>query len=369
MKYYKHAGKRKKKIPVRIIVAVVCCIVVFALTVIYGNYLLDRVGNSANREETPNAGTSETPTSPTPENQVSYIPKLEASADDLNKNTAFLNLSVYADQTELFAAIDELKTSGFEAFSVIIRDENLKLFYASDAISEQFGVSFDSSLNTTGDLALITEYAHSAGMSVTALFESCDIFADSDSASDLLHSTDKKIELDAILIKEIAACGFDEIILTGIYDGLGLNYANAEIFLKYLTLLRQGCPETFFGVIMNEENFRTATYAPQIERIAKYVDIILLDIREKITSGDTAAEAVNQLNVDLAGSISRYNLRIIIDPYVAYEDQRTALGEHNITNILELPADPDAIPPESAPTTEAPESDPTSDDNTNATGE
>ncbi len=345
MSYIKRTGKGK--LAARIIIAVMCVIIAFALTVALGNHLKNRVGNSAGREENNAPGDiSATATDDVPKND--YILKADVPKEQLQKNSTYFYPSELSERDALYGELDRLKENGFDSFSIVLRDDELTLLYASDTLAEEFGIKFDSALPTNEAITAMIDYAHKRGLTVTAVFECSDIFADSNVG--ILGSPENTLRLDMLLIREIAALGFNEIILTGIYEGVGLTYANAEIFLSYLTMLRGTAPNTFFGVIMDETNFRDVTYAPQIERINKYVDILILDVRHKILSDDTAASVIADISTTLAGSISLYNLRVMIDPTVAYEAQRTALSEHQLVNIQEIPIDIYTVPATHTPT-------------------
>lgn len=325
--YYRNPfSSNKNKVIIKVLIIAVCCITAFALTVILGNHLLKKAEESAQN----GVGGHVEPTTTenrTDSNVSEYLPKLDTEPVKLRHNSAFVNLIAAENGEDTFAQIDDAYSRGCDAITVMIRDSGGTLYYASESMTRIFGIKFDAALPDIKRIAEVVNYAKQKMMTVSALFETCGVLDDREVAV-----------YDELIVTELSSTGVDEIILTGVFNDANISSADVEKFLGYLTRLRKNARHTWFGVVTNSESYSTAVLAPLIENIAKYTDILLVDLRPKLADPDSdRPAAVSEFHNTLTGSITRYNLRVVTDIVKNDAELNTAFNEYALKNRTEIP--------------------------------
>lgn len=325
--YYKGTHSvRKTAIFIRVLIIIACCAAVFALTVLLGDHLLKK----AEQSSVHGSGTYVEPDPTAPETAgktAEYTAKRELSPESLRHNCAYIDVTAGEDGDTPFKQIDDAFTRGSDGIVIVIRDGNGQLLYSCRPLTSIFGVRYDPALPDADTLSEYVEYAKRRMMTVSAVFETCGSLGDSD-----------LVLYDEMIVSELSAIGFDEIILTGVFDRIQPSAEGVADYLSYLTRLRANAPMIRYGVVTDSSMFGIAVLAPLFEDIYKYTDIMLADLRKQIAESDDPAAAVSQFHNTLTGSIAHYNLRVITDISVGDEALLTALADNALTNRTEIPS-------------------------------
>lgn len=325
-RYYKSTRSVNKTVTfIKVLIIIACCAAVFALTVLLGDHLLAKAEKSGVHGS--GGYVEPEPTMPeTSEKTAEYAEKRDAKPESLRHNCAYIDVITGEDTPDAYAQIDDAFTRGADGIVIIIRDGNGELLYSSPSLASVFGVRYDPALPDANTLSDYVEYAKKRMMTVSAVFETC---GDLDDAELVLY--------DEMMVSELSAIGFDEIILTGIFDRTEPSEKGVADYLAYLTRLRANAPALRYGVVTDSTMFSSAALAPLFEDIYKYTDIMLADLRKQLSESDDSTAVVSSFHNTLTGSIAHYNLRVVTGLSVGDEALLTALADNALTNRTEIP--------------------------------
>ena len=328
MKYYRNYKAKKFKFPKRLVFVLIFVLVVIGLTLLLGNYLKRRLENAP-------IDTSEVPAVDTTGEDTPQDTLPQASHDEalLHVSAGMLDLTDCADAAEMQTRVAALKTAGYNGFSFVVTDGDGRLTYASPAAQK---LSRLPGKETLVSLELLTE-AVSYGKEIG--LRACAVFA----------GDPDQLQTDMAVAAELAAAGFDELLIRGFESFEELDNAAVETILSYVRRLQEGA-DMDMGVCLSSAIYTAAYHAPYIEDLFWELEFLSIDL----TDADAASAA--DVAGKLQGSFTAYLLRAVLDGSDAEKSAavRTALEEAGVHSLLYISAPP------------VPASDDTTDDTTEA---
>ncbi len=313
-KRYRSYTAKKYKLPKRILFFGVCAIIIFCFALIVGNNLKKQMENAdINREPIETQAYNSDSTSNGIENGDAKHPEGKAEV-----KAGSLQISQLTDTKEIYKHIDALRNEGFNAIS-FSAFENQRLTYASKAIEEYSRLPASESIISLETITEAVSYAHTKKMIASAIF---------------IKSNDDV--LDAMICAELAAIGFDEIIISGLENLLTENGGEITNCIKYIKNIRASTENAHISLALSPSAYTYARNSYQIEKLFSYVEFLTIDI----TGSDITV--AQELCEKISGSFSAYMLR----PLVTGEstDIAALLHENGISAIQYVSPIPPAEP-------------------------
>jgi hypothetical protein len=238
--------------------------------------------------------------------------------------------------------INEMSAAGYSAVSIPLTDEDGSLLYNSAAVYTLARIKPNSlPENAAPDTAVIESAisaAAEAGLSSSAVMVSdLSKWKDTEKVSSIVGEA--SVIVDCAILKELRAIGLDELIIRGYMSdnestdefALYVPYINA-----YITALRDAAPEVRIGVSLPPAVYRNIRFAPALESLAQYADVLAIDFSSENIPADPSAafDEISDTCASLIGSFTLYNIRAILDgnSLSMRDTQLNALLVNSITN-------------------------------------
>lgn len=282
MKHYKAYTAKKFKLPRRIIFFAVVAVLIFAVTVIIGNVLKKRVDNNEidTSEITEPAGDK---TDFTLDGTTVSVPHDGALA---SVAAGYLDLSGISDAEGARAAVQDLRSAGYNAAAVVIFDGDGMLSYASKAAESASGLKASEKLVPYEVLKAAVSEAGDLGIRSIAV---------ADCGAKLLPD----------IAAELSALGFNEILLRG-FESLDALSADAVSQIN-AAISSVSAENMTVGVCLSSEIYLAAQNSPYIEKLYTAAHYLAIDLTS--ATPESAGETAERLQ----GSFSAYLLRAVLD--------------------------------------------------------
>jgi len=238
-------------------------------------------------------------------------------------------------------AINEIAIAGYSAVSIPITDDGGNLLYNSAAVYSAARIKPNASENATPDVAFIESVITSskkAGIISSAVM-TCDLskWKDAEEIGSIFN--DASLLFDCAVVKELSDIGLDEIILRG-YQSQSESTDEFVLYVPfinaYITALRKSAPDVLIGVSLPPAVYRNIRFAPALESLAQYADILAIDLSSENISLDPneAFDEISDICSSLIGSFTLYNIRVILDgtSLTMRDNQLDALMVNSINN-------------------------------------
>lgn len=345
MNYYNPYTGNKKKLLSRILYVLLAAAMIIAATVVFGNHLKSKVDptdptDGVGREDIA-ADTSEPIISiPPSENGAGSSVSVKAKCLTLTDsgNTA---LEAWDTEADVKRFTDNCRALAGDCTGVLIplAGDDGRLVYNSDRIAELSRGTYNPTLPGVSDLSRIVSECHTLGLRVSAMIVSGADTSASDKAFEYAIETDSRIAADA------SEAGFDELVVCSLVtDPSQLSGDGMHKLLKYVNQLVSASGNTALGISLTPEIYMTASLSPQIEMLVERSVFLAMTISRENSTKDYLDEICNSL----AGTLSVYNMRLLLDPAdstAANEtaDKLAAIGHENyqFTSVIETPSEPD----------------------------
>ena len=282
MKHYKAYTAKKFKLPRRIIFFAVVAVLIFAVTVIIGNVLKKRVDNNEidTSEITEPTGDS---TDFVNNDATVSVPHDEALA---SVAAGYLDLSGISDAEGARAAVQDLRSAGYNAAAVAVFDGDGMLSYASEAAESASGLKASEKLVPYEVLKAAVSEAGDLGIRSIAV---------ADCGAKLLPD----------IAAELSALGFNEILLRGFES---LDALSADAVSQISAAISSVSSENMtVGVCLSSEIYLAAQNSPYIEKLYTEAHYLAIDLTS--ATPESAGETAERLQ----GSFSAYLLRAVLD--------------------------------------------------------
>ncbi len=310
MNYYSsYTGGRKRRTVRRVIIVLVSIILIFGATVVFGNYLKKKAEDSADHNY---GGIGREDLGSETEDSVIIPPSEGGSGSSESVQGVCVMLGGAEDMGEdgVLAGSkfeERLKTAANNNTGVLIplTGDDGFLLYNSARAGAASRLPANPSLPDMADLKGAVELAKSLGLRVSALvISSVDIAAGEDEYNSAI-TADSRIAADA------AEAGFDEVMITSLVKSPDeITGEASHVILRYLNQMTAAAQDTDVGLSLPPEIYETATLSPQIELFVSRADFLTMElVREKST-----VEHLNYICENLAGTLSVYNMRMLISP-------------------------------------------------------
>ena len=328
MNYHKNSytGSPGKKILIRVLIVVGALIVVSAATLAYGNYLKSKAAH------TDVSGTGAGRSA-----QVSGVGRNISGENVRAKNvhSVCVPANNLPDGAKAVEYVDSLAEGGATGITVLLVDSDGVLTYASDSVAKL--THQKNSAGAKADvIAAAVSQAKKHSMQTSAVIFTQVGFDKSGVAA----------EIDALVAKDVAELGFDELVAILPLDAESLAGDGLNSALGYLGALSDNKGSASLGACLSYEIFSTPELSPQIENIAAAVDFLALDLTQIVGDAETCASIVSDAATNLAGSFTLYSLRAVFageDDNIA-ASQTKALTAAGFDNYMFVTALLNAIP-------------------------
>lgn len=158
------------------------------------------------------------------------------------------------------------------------------------------------------NLKTVAEYTHSR-----SLYTVCIISADGAVSEDGVLS-EACCERDSVLAGELAELGFDEILITGLFDGDSqLPHETLRAIISYLARLRASTGDARLGVNLSDSAYLIPQNASSIKTLSEYADFLSISIETAAEDADRAYSSVYDNCYSLKGNFSMYTLRALVN--------------------------------------------------------
>ncbi len=289
MSYYRRnrtGSTRTKRIFVRILFVLVAALIITVLSVFLGIYLRHKVDSAEAMEY-------EYPETESPE--ISSLPDNYVSLDAITVYGAGLDVTKYSSEDEIVLLINNL-AEYYDTLTLTLSDDSGNLIFTSPALCRALRMAEPQ---TTPIFDLIASAA-TAGQAKNMRI--CALIPPSDDA-----------ELDAILIDELAAAGFDEILFTPDF-GESINYLHANKFRTFLTDCQENMKsDCSIGVLLSSAHFLRTADANHIQMIASAADFFGVSFSTEGNQTTTSAYRTVYGEISsMLGSFSVYHMRVIL---------------------------------------------------------
>lgn len=287
---YVSVGRRRqarRKATSRILVVAVSAVIIFALSLMLGNYLKAQVAAIPPRGDMPDELLS------------GQLPADTSDASEISIMASNLPLGELADAASIEAAVEALTLGSREAVSLCLRDAAGEVHFRSNVAQGLTGQA------PTGlDLPLLLPALHSANIYTSAVF-AVTSFAEADAVARELQRA-----FEISLAAEIGAAGVDELLLTG----LPVTVDTLDDVTAYISEVDAQLPDDVqLAVAVPPELVEGASGTVLSKQLSQYADTIALDLRGLAPDeGKTYAEAVSVIFADASLYFSKYNMRVLL---------------------------------------------------------
>lgn len=320
MNYYgSYSGNRKRKTLRRVLIVVLCILLVFGGTVLFGNHLKKKAEDSSapiyggiGREDL--LAETDTPAiippseggSGSSESVTGYcVPlQIKANAENGDENTG-------KTEQPFDERLDAAAENNTGVLIPLTGDDGFLLYNSARAAAAS-RLPADPELPDMTALSAAVSQARSRGLRTTALIiSSVDISADESKYNEAI-AADSRIAADA------AEAGFDEIVITSLVaTAEEITGDSSHVILRYLNQMTAAAENTEVGLALSPAIYEVSTLSPQIELILSRSVFLAMDL----TDEKSTVEHLTYICENLAGTLSLYNMRMLLAP------QNTAIAE------------------------------------------
>ena len=279
MNYYNYSGKKsqsrlksnRKKIIINIliIVGIIALCVVFAL--VLGNHLKKKLeAAELSTEPVENFFEPIETEEPDPADEIDFV-KNDRAEGAMSAVFGFLDLEGCPDAASAEKFVASLKEDGYTGIVFNVRNENGMYSYASKAASDLARTAPSGQVVSFDALTAALNGAAARGMRSCAYMYLGDVFLADETSS-------VRAAIDVSVLKELSSMGFSEIVLDGVMRDRELNIDFAKKLYAYMSSLRESCPGTDFGLVIDTTVLDDPEATPTVELIFRYVDFFALDL-------------------------------------------------------------------------------------------
>lgn len=310
MNYYNYSGRKsqsrlksnRKKVIINILIIVVVIALCVAFALILGNHLKNRleeadISTQPVEEIIEPLETKE----PDPADGIDFS-KNDRAEGEMSAVFGYLDLAGCPDAAGAEAFVSNLKDAGYTGLIFNVKNEAGKIAYASAAVSELTRTEMPSNVVPSEYLISSVNRASSLGMRSAAYVRLGDMFA-----SDETSRVVRNVEL--AVIKELSAMGFSEVILDGAFEGRELTADTAKLLYGYVSGLRNDCPGTDIGIVIDESFIADPEKTPALEIVFRYTDFFAIDFRN---TDDPAPEKIADALDKYSGSFNAYSICALV---------------------------------------------------------
>ena len=328
MNYHKntYTGSNRKKILIRVLIVVGALIAVAAATLAYGNYLKSKAGN------TDVSGTGAGRNA-----QVSGVGRNPSGDAAKAKKVKSICVPTEAlvDAAKVGDYVDTIAEGGATGITVLLVDQSGVLTYDSESVAHLTHQKNTGAARTSAITEAIAQ-AKKGSMQTSAVIFAQEGFDESSFAA----------EIDALVAKDAAEFGFNELVVVLPLDAESLSKDGTDGVSDYLDALSQNKGALALGVCLPYGIFAAPELSPQVEIIAAEADFLALDLSAGAMNAEEGARVVAEAVDRLSGSFTLYSLRTVFggnDEDTAAA-QIKALAEGGFENYMFITALPNAIP-------------------------
>lgn len=287
---YVNIGRRRqarRRATSRILVVAVSAVIIFALSLMLGNYLRAQVAAIPPRGDMPDALLS------------GQLPADTSDASEVSIMASNLPLGKLADAAAIDTVVEELTLGSREAVSLCLRDAAGEVHFRSTVAQ---GLTGQAPAGL--DLTLLLPALRDAGIYTSAVF-AVTSFAESDSVARELQRA-----FEISLAAEIGTAGVDELLLTG----LPVTVDTLDDITAYISEVAAQLPEDVqLAVAVPPELVEGASGTVLSKQLSQHADTIALDLRGLTPDeGKTYPEAVSAIFADASLYFSKYNMRVLL---------------------------------------------------------
>ncbi len=286
MKRYRSYTAKKHKMPRRIIFFCVVALIIVVLTVIWGNVLKNKLETTP--RDTSDVLTTTSPEENRPQGDSPENPRVVHDEAFAGVVAGCLDLSLVDGTDGAVKAVEALKAKGYNAVSFSVTDGEGKVTYASPSVEAFSRLPASEALVAYEELSAAARAAKSMGLRLSAVITASESIC------------------DELLAEELAALGFDEIVIRGFESYVQFDNEMVSEVCGYVDRLRSVAGDMAFSLSFDSLFFKAPSNAPYIEKIYANTEFLSLDM-----TGCTADEAT-ALSEEIAGSFAAYLLRPLL---------------------------------------------------------
>ena len=311
MNYYNYSGKKsqsrlksnRKKIIINILIIVLIVALCAAFALILGNHLKKRLEEAdISTEPIENIFEPVETDEPDPAEGIDFV-KNDRAEGSMSAVFGYLDLEGCPDPESAGRFVRSLKEDGYTGIVFNARNGEGMYSYASKAAADLARTSPSGAVIPFDCLAAAVNAAAAEGMRSCAYIDVGDVFLTDETSS-------VRAALDRSVIKELSGMGFSEIVLDGVLRDAELTFDFAKDLYAYMSVIRQRCPGTDFGLVMDKAVLDNPEQTPALEMIFRYVDFFALDFTDGEQYG---ADVLRGLTEKYSGSFSAYSILSLLD--------------------------------------------------------
>lgn len=298
MNYYNpYNGAKRKRFLRKVLAVLISILIITGATVAFGNFLKKKA-STADNSSYMGIGRAETET----EAPVLVLPSDGSLgvSESVGGNCVLLGTDVKEFEERLIPAAE-----GKNGVLIPLTDDEGFLMYNSVRAAEISRLPENPEIPTMAELGESVALAKANGLRVSAYIISSVSFDDPESVRDMAIAADARIAADA------AEAGFDEIIISSlVHSADDITSDTSHIILRYLNQMTAAAGETDVGLSLPYDVYKTATLSPQIELFVSRSVFLTMEL----TKEESTVENMNDICEKLAGTLSVYNMRMLIAP-------------------------------------------------------
>lgn len=300
MNYYNpYTGAKRKRLLKKILALLISVLIIVGVTVVFGNFLkkkADTVDNSSYM----GIGRAEAET----EGPVLVLPSDGRLGVSESVEGFCVPLSTDGDEASFEERIT-MAADGKNGVLIPLTGDDGFLLYNSVRAAEISRLPENPEIPTMAELGEAVAFAKSKGLRTCAYISSSVSFEDEENVRDMAIAADARIAADA------AEAGFDEIIISSLVDSAeSITSDTSHIILKYLNQMTAEAGDMGVGLSLPLDVYKTATLSPQIELFVSRSVFLTMEL----TREESSAENMNYICEKLAGTLSVYNMRMLLAP-------------------------------------------------------
>ena len=302
--YNSYTGGRKKKVLKKLLVVFVSVLIIIGATVVLGNYLKKRAERAADGGYT---GIGRDDIAEGTEVSEIIIP----SESGLGVSDTVSGLCVPlrmgddgAEENSFEARLAEAAKDHTGVLIPLTGDDGF-LLYNSVRAGEYSRLPVNPTIPDMAELCSAVSAARSEGLRVSAYIRSSVSLGDTEEERELAIAADSRIAADA------AEAGFDEIIIGSLIPSPeSITGESSRVVLRYLNQMTAAAGDTEVGLSLPYSVYKVATLSPQIELFVSRSVFLTMEL----TTEQSTEEYVNYICENLAGTLSVYNMRMLLAP-------------------------------------------------------
>lgn len=291
----------------RIIIVFVSIALIFGGTVVYGNYLKKKAEDSGvknfggvGRDDSDDGNTPAVipPSQDGAGSSVSVVGVCVPLKDPAGKDGSDKDAKPFEVRMEAAA-------EGKSGVVIPLTGEDGLLLYNSDRAAAASRLPSNPSLPDMTKLGEAVAAAKADGLRTTAIIESGVNVLSSETEYSAAIAADSRIAADA------AQAGFDEIVICSLVSSPEeITGETSTVILRYLNQMTAAAGNTKVGLSLPYEIYDTVTLSPRIELFISRPIFLAMEL----PSEKSTVDYLNYICENLAGTLSLYNMRMIMSP-------------------------------------------------------